>query len=73
VDRLKQIASHVPMILLGDPQRIGGEIHGADALLAKKNCSPHELLERIKVMSARKRGPRKGAVRQLPAELAIAS
>jgi CheY-like chemotaxis protein len=73
VDRLKQIASHVPMILLGDPQRMGGEIHGADALLAKKNCSPHELLERIKVMSARKRGPRKGTVRQLPAELAIAS
>jgi CheY-like chemotaxis protein len=73
VDRLKQIASHVPMILLGDPQRMGGEIHGADALLAKKNCSSQELLERIKVMSARKRGPRKGTVRQVPAELAIAS
>ena len=47
-----------------------------DALLTKKNCTPHELLERIKVMSARKRGPRKGSVRtpqvQLP-ELAVAS
>ena len=73
VERLKQIASHVPMILLGDPQRMGGEIHAADALLAKKSCTPQELLERIKVMSARKRGPRKGTVRQLPAELAIAS
>lgn len=74
VDRLKQIASHVPMILLGDPQRMGGEIHGADALLAKKNCSPHELLERIKVMSARKRGPRKGSQRLAPmVELAVAS
>ena len=52
VDRLKQIASHVPMILLGDPQRMAGEMHAADALLAKKNCSPQELLERIKVMSA---------------------
>ena len=72
VDRLKLIASHVPMILLGDPQRMGGEIHGADALLAKKNCSPHELLERIKVMSARKRGPRKGTVRHIQEELAIA-
>jgi CheY-like chemotaxis protein len=29
VDRLKQIASHVPMILLGDPQKMGGEMHGA--------------------------------------------
>ena len=74
VHRLKQMASHVPMILLGDPQRMAGEIHVADALLAKKNCSPQELLERIKVMSARKRGPRKGSVRVTqPVQLAEAS
>lgn len=74
VRRLKQIGSHVPMILLGDPQKMGDQLHGADALLAKKNCSPQELLERIKVMSARKRGPRKGSTRLLhPAELAVAS
>jgi CheY-like chemotaxis protein len=74
VDRLKRTAPHVPMILLGDPQRMGSDIHAADCLLAKKNCSPLELLERIKVMSARKRGPRKGAQRQAPlAELAAAS
>jgi two-component system, OmpR family, response regulator CpxR len=77
VRRLKQIASHIPMILLGDPQKMGDALHGADALLAKKNCSPQELLERIKVMSARKRGPRKGtpkpprAVRQVE-EVAVA-
>ena len=63
VERLKQIASHVPMILLGDPQKMEAELHRADAMLAKKTCSPQELLERIKVMSARKRGPRKGSVR----------
>jgi CheY-like chemotaxis protein len=74
VNRLKQIASHVPMILLGDPQAMGGQIHVADALLAKKQCSPQELLERIKVMSARKRGPRKGSLRQVvEAEFAAAS
>ena len=74
VDRLKQIAPHVPMILLGDPQKMGGEIHSADALLAKKNCSTQELLERIRLMSARKRGPRKGSQRLAPAvELAVAS
>ena len=74
VDRLKQIAPHVPMILLGDPQKMAGEMHVADALLAKKNCSPQELLERIKVMSARKRGPRKGSQRLVPVvELARAS
>lgn len=73
VDKLKQAASHVPMILLGDPQRMSGDIHAADALLAKKSCSAQELLERIKVLSARKRGPRKGSVRHAAhAELAVA-
>jgi len=74
VERLKQISSHVPMILLGDPQKMDSEVHRADAMLAKKNCSPFELLERIKIMSARKRGPRKGSVRGNPGlELAQAS
>jgi CheY-like chemotaxis protein len=73
VDRLKRIGPHVPMILLGDPQSMN-QIHVADAMVAKKNCSPLELLERIKVMSARKRGPRKGAQRITPVtELAAAS
>jgi len=71
VERLKQIASHIPMIVLGDPQRMAGEMHSADALLAKKNCSPLELLERIKVMSARKRGPRKGSLRQAPVQTPV--
>jgi len=73
VKKLKKIAAHVPMILLADAQA-SGEIHAADAMLAKKNCSSQELLERIKLMSARKRGPRKGAQRVAPApELAVAS
>ena len=75
VDRLKQIGSHVPMMLLGDPQKMSAEMHVADATMAKKNCSAQELLERIKVMSARKRGPRKGSLRvaQPQVELAAAS
>jgi two-component system response regulator CpxR len=63
VHRLKGIAAHVPMVLMADAQTTGSEIHVADALLAKKHCSPQDLLEKIKVMSARKRGPRKGAQR----------
>ena len=62
IAKLKQIASYVPMILLGDPASMGGKIHLADALLAKKQTTNAELLERIKVMSARKRGPRKGTL-----------
>jgi two-component system response regulator CpxR len=73
VRRLKQIAAHVPMVLLGDPQKMIGQVHAADALLAKKTCTPQELLERIKVMSARKRGPRKGVQRMAQTELAVAS
>ena len=73
VVRLKKHASHVPMVLLGDPQKMNGQIHGADAMLAKKTCSAQELLERVKVMSARKRGPRKGVHRLPAAELAVAS
>jgi CheY-like chemotaxis protein len=74
-ERLKQLAPHVPMLLLGDPQKMGGEIHAAEVVLAKKNCSTQELLERIKLMSARKRGPRKGTIRmpQGVEELAAAS
>jgi CheY-like chemotaxis protein len=74
VGRLKQIAQHIPMILLGDPQKMGSDLHTADAMLAKRNCTPQELLERVKTMSARKRGPRKGSVRMVPVpELAVAS
>lgn len=74
VGRLKQIAGHVPMILMCDPARIADQHHGADALLAKKNCTATELLERIKIMSARKRGPRKGSTRVHPQhQLAVAS
>ena len=63
VERLKRMRSHVPMMLLGDNQAANGEMHMADALVARKSCTTQELLERIKVMSARKRGPRKGTQR----------
>ena len=49
-------------------------LHPADAVLAKRNCAPQDLLERVKTMSARKRGPRKGSVRMAAEdELAKAS
>ena len=74
VERLKRMRGYVPMMLLADGQAASAEIHVADAMVARKNCSTQELLERIKVMSARKRGPRKGSQRMAPAvELAVAS
>lgn len=74
VERLKRMRSHVPMMLLGDQPAASGAIHLADATIARKSCTTQELLERIKVMSARKRGPRKGAQRAAHVhELAAAS
>ena len=73
-ERLKRVRYHAPTILLGDAPAMNGDIHMADAVLARKSCSSQELLERVKVMSARKRGPRKGAERMpLVEELAAAS
>ena len=72
VERLKRTAAHVPVILLGDPVAQGVEIQAAP-FPARKTCSAQELLARIKVMSARKRGPRKGAQRVIVTELAAAS
>lgn len=62
IQRLKQIASHIPMIIIGDLMSMRDQIHLADAFLDKKITSSFELLERIKIMSARKRGPRKGTI-----------
>jgi CheY-like chemotaxis protein len=64
VERLKRMKPYVPMMLLGDGVAATGEVYAADAMIARKNCSTQELLERIKVMSARKRGPRKGSQRK---------
>jgi CheY-like chemotaxis protein len=44
IRRLKQMAAHVPMVLLGDPQKVEGQINGADALVAKKTCTLMDLI-----------------------------
>ena len=59
IGQLKEISPEVPMILISDSVRAGERSHNADAFLAKGCCSPADLIERIRVMSARKRGPRK--------------
>ena len=59
IGHLKAISPEVPMILTSDTVRAGERAHRADAFLGKGCCSPADLIERIRVMSARKRGPRK--------------
>lgn len=61
VYRLKTMRPEIPMVLLG-ALVAGEEVHAADACLSKTGLHNSELLERIKVMVARKRGPKKGTV-----------
>ena len=63
-ERLKRMRSHVPMLLLGDAQAAGGEIHVADAVMARKNCyfirtaGARESDERAQTRAAQGRAPR---------------
>jgi two-component system, OmpR family, response regulator CpxR len=59
VRRMKEIAPEVPMILISGSVRAFERANRADAFLPKGACTPIEMLERIRVMIARKRGPRK--------------
>ena len=61
IRQLKQIASHVPMALLGNAEKLANLFPAADAIISKTS-SALELLERVKTLSVRKRGPRKGAL-----------
>jgi len=59
VRRMKEISPEVPMILISGSVRAFERANRADAFLPKGACTPVEMLERIRVMIARKRGPRK--------------
>ena len=59
IHRMKAIQSDVPMILMSGSVKAYERASHADAFLPKGACSPVEVLERIRVMIARKRGPKK--------------
>lgn len=59
VRRMKDIYPEVPMILISGTVRAFDRASHADAFLPKGACTPVEMLERIRVMIARKRGPKK--------------
>ena len=58
ITTLKNSRIYIPMILM--VEKALDSIHHADAMILKSATSM-ELIERIRVMSARKRGPRKGS------------
>ena len=59
VRRMKEIAPEVPMILISGSVKVFDHGNRADAFLPKGTSTPGEMLERIRVMIARKRGPKR--------------
>jgi two-component system, OmpR family, response regulator CpxR len=60
IRRMKELTPEVPAILISGSVKAFDRANRADAFLPKGACSPVEMLERIRVMVARKRGPKKG-------------
>jgi two-component system, OmpR family, response regulator CpxR len=69
VRRMKELAPEVPAILISGSVKAFDRADHANAFLPKGACSPVEMLECIRVMVARKHGPKKGyGLRPLVAE-----
>jgi DNA-binding response OmpR family regulator len=59
IDEIKTIAPQVPAIILSSKSRIYDRDTRADVFLTKGMYAPAELLERIRVLLIRKRGPKR--------------
>jgi len=59
IRRMKELAPEVPAILISGSVKAFDRANRADAFLPKGACSPVEVLERVRVLVARKRGPKK--------------
>lgn len=66
IRRMKEMAPEVPAILISGSVKAFDRANRADAFLPKGACSPVEMLERIRVMVARKRGPKKARAVSVP-------
>ncbi len=60
--RMKEIAPEVPIMLMSGSVKAFDRASHADCFLPKGACSPLELLDRVRMMLARKRGPKKGSL-----------
>lgn len=57
--RIKALAPEVPVVLITPYSVSSANIRYADALLGKGYNTPQDLLERVRIIVARKRGPKK--------------
>jgi CheY-like chemotaxis protein len=58
VEEIKGMSPHTPVILTSSKAKIYSHETRADAFLPKGMCAPAELLEKIRVLLIRKRGPK---------------
>jgi two-component system, OmpR family, response regulator CpxR len=76
VRRAKQMHPGLPTLLVSGTVSNFDRAFAADAFLPKGACSPAEMLDRIRILVARKRGPKKQIAvpaPELPAAVAVAS
>ena len=59
--RMKEIVPEVPILLMSGCVKAFDRATCADYFLPKGACSPLDVLDRVRMMLARKRGPKKGA------------
>jgi CheY-like chemotaxis protein len=57
--RMKEIAPEVPILLISGCVKGYERANHADCFLPKGACSPLEVLDKVRMMLARKRGPKK--------------
>jgi CheY-like chemotaxis protein len=67
ISRIKDASPHTPAILISSKVRIYDHDSQADVFLTKGMYSPADLLERVRLLLIRKRGPKRLHQRQPPA------
>ncbi len=66
ISQLKAVAPYMPALLFSGSVNLCKEDHVADGWLPKGELGPFEMLERIRILLIRKRGPKRfAATRQL--------
>jgi CheY-like chemotaxis protein len=76
IRRAKQLMPGLPGLLLSGTVKEFDRAIAADAFLPKGGCTPAEVLDRIRILVARKRGPKKQVqsvgAEAAPQEMAVA-
>jgi CheY-like chemotaxis protein len=71
IDRIKELSPVTPAILLSSKARTYDGSMRADVFLAKGMFAPAELLERVRILLVRKRGPKRAPLRAQPSTTQI--